>query len=557
MPVKITTTRGINSGSLPGFARSVKIAFVGETLGEVSAVDNLGSALTDSTTTSSFSTDSVKEILKVSLNKNDNINIYKQDLDYQFVESSEEIEWLNNSLGVPELEGTALSTGGTGLGTTTHNYVIVATGVDGTTAVSNTVEVSGTGATASHKLDWNKIDFATGYLIYDSTANTLITSIASPNTTTYTRESIASTPATIPSTNTAVRRPAYDSTYFVDYVKVEYDYTVNNFTSLNQVQSAHGVGSELTNMARIAFQQFRVPEIYTVGVDGTNNADYMAAIDKLSTVDDINYVTVLRDSTVLADYVVTHCEQNSRDEQQKERFGVVHVPGNITEVGDDDTEGTVRYRVASFLGNKRAIVCVPNGNNTYMNTYQETDGTYTDNKLVQNYFVAGAVGCACVTADDVATSIIGKELPGFGFGPDGAPWVDAVEKNKIELSGGTYISSTNGRFVVYNDNTNDTSITENAERCIVSAEDEMKRRLRAAHRQYLGRKITNGLINAIYSTTSQVIKNMVSETLLESFNEGSLEVIQDSVVKTKATVSYLWSPAYPLKELQFIYTLNL
>ena len=557
MPVKITTKRGNESGSLPSFARSVKIAFVGQTLGEASAVDNLGSVLTDSTTTSSFSTDAVKEITKVSPNENDNINIYKQDLDYQFVEASEEIEWLNNSLGVPELEGSEITTGGTGLGTTTHSYVIVATGVDGTTAQSNTISVTGTEGTSSHKLDWNKIDFATGYIIYDATANTRITVIASPNTTTYTREDITSVPATIPSVNTAVRRPAYDSTYFVDYVKVEYDYTVNNLTSLNQAQTAHGVGSELTNMARIAFQQFRVPEIYTVAVDGTNNADYMAAIDKLSTVDDINYVTVLRDSTVLTDYVVTHCEQNSRDDQQKERFGVVHVPANVTEVGDDDTEGTVRYRIASFLGNKRAIICVPNGNNTYMNTYQETDGSYTDNKLVPNYFIAGAVGCACVVADDVATSIIGRELPGFGFGPDGAPWVDAVEKNKIELSGGTYISSLNRRMVVYNDNTNDTSITENNERCIVSAEDEMKRRLRAAHRQYLGRKITTGLVNAIYSTTSQVIKNMVAETLLESFNEGSLEVKSDAVIKTKVLVSYLWSPAYPLKELQFVYTLDL
>lgn len=558
MAIRVITRRGQEIGSLSSFLRPVKVAYVGRSRGKEIEVRNHEverSSLSDSDI-DTFTTDEVRKVNRVSLNPDDNINVFIPDTDYKFNEPNE-IEWLNNLLGVPELEGEVITTGGSGLGTTAYNYKIVALGTDGTTAASTAVTLQGSGASASHKLMWNKIPFATGYILYDSTANARVAIISNPNTTQFIRTDNTATAATIPTVTTAKRKPEDDSEYYVDYNKVEYDYTVKNYTSLNQVQTDHGSGSDLTNMARIVFQYFRVPEMYLIAVDGTNNQAYIDAIDKLSAIDDVQYVTALKDSDVVSNYVATHAFNNSKDTEEKERFGIVQIPSSISNVGNETTAGTVRYVLAQFNKNKRVIIPVPNGNKVYMNTYQEEDGSFTDNKEVGNYFISGAICAAAVVAEDVATSIIGVTIPGFNYGPNGAPWNDSVEKDKIRSSGGMYILNKNGSLVIYNDDTNDTSTTENNKRSVLSAEDELRRRLRASHSQYLGRKITRGLLNAIYQTTTAVAKQMVADILINSFNEGSLEVIQDEISKTRVNVKFRYGAIYPLEELVFTYSFDL
>jgi hypothetical protein len=562
MPIRVITQRDPNSGSLPSFSRTVKAGFVGISGGANTLIQNAVTELTGSDgTVDTFTTNSVVSIQRVSPNPSDSINVYDEGLDYNFT-SPDKITWLNNSLGVPELEG-ELGTDGTGWDTKSMGYKICSTGTDGTTLGSNIVILKSTSATQSHILNWTKVAFATGYELYRQTSGAgnwyRQAVIANPNTTTY--EFIlesADTTTQIPTVCSAHRRPATDSTYYVDYTKVTFDLDVKNFTSLNQVQRTHGIGSEITNMARIGFQQFGIDQMYIVATDGTGNQDFFDAVDKLSAVDDrLEYIFALKDSTAVADYVVQHARVNSSDLTQKERFGVVHIPNNIIEVGNSTTAGTILYRLNSFNNEKRAIIVIPNGNVMYMNSYQETDGTETENKLIGNYFVAGAFAFAAVTADDVATSVINRTLPGFNFGSAGVSWIDSVEKDKIEAAGGSYIYSKNGTPVIYNDNTNDTSSTENAERSCMSAEDEMRRRLREAHDQYKGRKITNGLFQALYSTTTSVMNLMVGDTLINSFNEGSLEIAQDDNVKTRVNIVFSYGEVYSMKELVFKYSFDL
>jgi len=580
MSIRIITKRGNELGSLPSFSKAVKVAYVGESYGEIIyvkprtiEVQNTNFTYYDATTYQStdftlwvinndysgFDLDAIYE------DPYDTFNTYIKDTDWYYEYDSvlgPVIRFTNNPIPPPELEVEVLESGGSGLNGRQYNYKIVAYGHDGTSATTslsaNVVVPSSSNTDIKHKFSWNKVPHAEGYIIYDSTANRRLTIIANPNTTSFIRSSGTSgTSVTLPTSGTAFRKPSTNTELYFDYHYTDFNYSVKNFTSLNAVQKKHGIGSPLTNMARIAFQYYNVPELYLCATDGTTNQKFIDAIDKLKNIEEIQYVTALKNTDTVTNYVVTHATNQSTDDEQKERFGVIHIPNTITEVGDETTSGTIRYRLASFLDNKRAIIVVPNGNTIYMNSFQEADGSFTDNKLVDNYYVAGAISALCVVADDVATSIMGKELLGFNYGVDGPPWIDSVEQDKIESSGGLYIKSKTGRPVVYNDNTNDTSMTENFERSVLSAEDEMRRRLRTSHSQYLGRKITEGLIEAIYSTTSSVLKDMVSALLINSFNASSLEVKQDDVIKTKVNVVFTYAPIYPLKELVFTYSFDL
>lgn len=578
MPVKIITKRGNELGSLPNFSKTVKLLYIGESFGKTSIVyanENTSpftGAYADSVTfafDSEFISIGASDILNIYTTLNDQFNVYIKDIDFEVtvgVEGVEDVVFLDNPIKPPELE-VSLGTSGSGLNGRNYNYKIVAYGYDGTTTTSlpstAITVLSSSDTSVSHKLNWTKVPHAQGYIIYDSTANTRIAIIANQNTTTYHRTTNAGTAVTIPTSATAFRKPASDvSELYVDYSLITYNTDIKNFTSLNQVEKAHGQGSSLTNMARIAFQEFNIPELYALDVGArpsipATNQMFLDAIDKVKNLDDVQYISALRDSDTVVDFLINHARFQSSDDEQKERFAVVPISSSYTEVGDESTSGTIRYRLASGNNEKRAYFTVINGNKVYMNQYQETDGTFTENKLVPNYYLSGAIAALIVTADDVATSIIGREVSGFNFGDSGAPWIDSVEQNKIEASGGTYVKSKNGKLVVYNDNTNDTSSTENSERVVLSAEDELRRRLRKANEQYLGRKIVQGLISAIYSTTNSIVKQMVNDLLINSYNEASLEVNQDETIKTKVNVVFKYEPIYPLKELTFSYSFDL
>lgn len=562
--IGVITKRVNESGSLPFVSRTVKAAFCGISLGENDPVYNKVTQLSGSDgTIDTFTTDIVSSVLRVSPNSNDNINIYTPNIDYQFT-SPNQLTWLNATVGVPELEG-QYGSDGTGFSLSSIKYRIVSTGTDGETTGSNIVTLQNTGSTQSQKLYWTKVDFATGYNIYaqiDGTGDYLrVVAISNPNTVNY---EFLNTPVqgvqTLPTTNSAHRRPATDSTYYVDYVKVTYDTDVHSFTSLSAVENKYGVGSEISNIAGWGFNYLGIDELYIGAVNSdstsTTNDKYFIAIDKFSN-QDVQYTGALKDSTAVSNYLVQKAKINSSDTEGKERFAVIHIPNDITELGDINTAGTIKYILNGYNNEKRALIVVPNGNQIYMDVYKNPDGTITENKLVPNYFLSVAYEMICATREDPATSTIGVQFPGFNFGADGAPWVDSVVCDQIADLGGVYIYSKNGIPTVYDDNTNDSTITENQDRPVLSGEDELRRRLRGGTNQYIGRKITAGLMNALYSTTSNIIKQAISDIIINNFTEGSLEVNQDATQKNTVNILFEYESIYTLKKLIFKYQIKI
>jgi len=560
--IEIKTQRVENQGSQPNFTRPQLVGVVGLSLGSNTPVADVPTNLTVSDGTSDTLTGYVvRSIDKVALAKNDTVNVFTKDVDYTLV-APNVIKWLNNTMSAPELEGSVVSSGGSGIGTTAVNYKITVLDQNSEESLpSNTVILTGDSGTVSHKLDWVKVPFASGYKIYDSTAGRLITTITNANTVTYTRTDNSTSAGTPPATAKARRVPktgtGSDSTYYASFTSVTYNYDVNSYTSVNQVEQAHGTGSDLTNVAMIGFQDMKVSEMYICAVDGTTNSAFQSAIDKFANNEDIQYIVALKDSTTVQLYTVNHAKTYSSDENKKERFAVVNISNGVTSVGTPSTPDTIRYWLAYFGGEKRAIVPVANGNKVYRNIWQETDGSVTDNKLVPNHFLSAGVAFRATMVPKVSESIAYQFLDGFNYGATGAPWNDSVESEKITSEGGMYITSANGRLRIYNDNTNDPSITENFQRSVLTAEDELRRRLRTSVEPYIGNIITDGLVGAIWRKTRDVLQIMVQESLIESFNENEIVVEQDALVKTQVNISFAYGALYPMLRVIFKYSFNL
>ena len=562
MAVKLTLKRAPSQGSLSNLSKPVRVGFVGISLGQDNPVSNYPTVLaTSDGTTDTLSGLTIKSISKVALATNDNLNIFAQNKDYSFT-SPNIIVWLNNPLTAPELEGSVINSGGSGLGTVAHNYKVVALDQNGERSLpSNQITLQGISGVDSHQLDWVKTPFATAYELWDSTANTFVR-ISSGNTVSYTRTSNSDgTVGTIPIVNKARRVPKYDSTYYVDYIVTSYNTAVKDYTSLTDVQNDHGIGSDITNMARLGFKLVNIPEMYICASDGTTNAAFQTAIDGLRAIKDVNYIFALKDSGTIEQYVVNSVINDSQDNVGKERFGDVAPSNTITAVGDANTPGTIGYWLVSWgndTDHRHSIFPVINGNQVYLQEWQELDGSFTENKLVPNHFLAGIVAFMQANAEDVATSITGKPVPGINFGPNNPPWSDDVVKDRItDEWGGLYIYNDNGVPTVYQDTTNALTQLEDQLRVVVSAEDELRRRIRTAHKQYEGKKTLSAFLQAIHNKTRQVLEDMVADQLIVAFDDSSITVVQDAVKLNKVNVTFNYTPVYEIDEIAFTYGFQL
>lgn len=117
----------------------------------------------------------------------------------------------NNADIVPStLSATPSGTGGT-FAAGTYYWVITATTVNGESTRSNEVNATLSGSTSSVALNWTQVAGANGYKVYRGTTTggeaTLVTTIGSGSTVTYTDTGTAGSAGTVPSVNTAAINP--------------------------------------------------------------------------------------------------------------------------------------------------------------------------------------------------------------------------------------------------------------------------------------------------------------------------------------------------------------
>ncbi len=563
MPVTVVARRTGAGGSAVIPVATRKMAIVGSSRGALtlkSAEPVVAGGNTDTLTGST----TVLSFVQVANVTGTTTEVYREGIDFT-LSGNNTIDWTNAPvLPAPELETvvTAATSGGSWalLDDASISFQVAAIDQAGTgeTTVSNTqlfdmVAVPPLGDTATISLQWGKVPFAGGYNIY-MTVDTGATAIlkftvvgADTVTTTITGFTSATSIGTLPVSNTSTRRPGITGqTYYASYYYPTYSYTKAEFTNYSAFQAAHGVGSNLSNAAKTAFDN-GASYVMGVAVSAETIGAYQAAVDQLKT-EDVQYVVVLKSGTAIEQYLRAHVEWASGDDVGKERYGV------CSPVSSTTLAALTATWAVSFGGSKRMILPVPNNLGYYINSWQGTDGDFVEGPYrVANYFYAAAIAGRICGLPDSATPLTNSLLNGWSWPTTDLLWVDSEVRDTLENAGLTYVMSKGGTPVVYHGITNDVSSVEDQEISVGAAEDEMRGKLRTAMEGFRGRarKISQSRLDAIAQRVDQVLGSLVKGAIIQEY--GTITVEQDADLPTKIWIRFNYTPIYPINELVFEY----
>jgi len=512
--------------------------------------------------TGSFLVDQVAEsairsVVKVAMVSGATSEVFVENKD--FTASGRNLDWSGaGSLPPPELETPTHATGSSGAwwGTGSVTFSITAKDLAGTgeTAVYAAQSYTITGVTEHISLQWSKVPLSGGYKVYLTSGGSSynVATIVGSSSTTYTATGATTGATTIPTSNTTTRRPGTGQTYYVSYYYPVYSYAAKEYTNYSDVLADHGVGSDLANAAKLAFNDNGASHIWVVAASGDTVAEFEAAIDKL-TVADVQYLVALKKSDAVLQYLKAHCDAQSEDDVGKFRTAVGAVPSGST-LGSSSESGTILYWLNSLGGDKRVIGVVPNKAMYSVNSWQLTTGFLVDGPYTvgAHFYAAAVAGRLCSLADS-ATPLTNSQIYGFTWPTGTTLWDDTAYKDTIEAAGGTYVMEESGQHVVYHGITNDATSVENQEISVVAAEDEMRTRVTEVLSGYRGkdRKITENRLTAIGIRVSQVLGYLVKANIIQDFS--TVTVTQDADLPTKIWIRFSYTPVYPMNEILFEY----
>lgn len=377
--------------------------------------------------------------------------------------------------------------------------------------------------------------FTTGDVVYFSTTGTSYTDTGASGT---------ATPA--PSTNAAKDRPGISSTYYVDYTYAVFTYnTPVLYSDIDSIITDHGFGSDLTNAGILAIGRNgkgnEAPAVVLVAVEADSISYYQTALTELEKYPYGNYIVCLRQNDTLDESGRLHAENQSADATKRERFYVTApIPGAA--VGDATTVGTIIWKLGTFLGSKRVVFPVVEGNVLTATQWQQTDGTYLyDQNIVNGSFLAIAFAARKCAQPDVAEDLTGKQIIGFKF-LETALHYSKIQKENIITAGGSIVEDVSQNLVVNRAITCSSASTEDQTLSILSAEDEVRRQTRKASEPFRGKKITVNRLEAYKSIIKQVLDVLVQQLIIEEF--ADLETVQDSTNKQKMIAKFRYKPMY-------------
>lgn len=374
--------------------------------------------------------------------------------------------------------------------------------------------------------------------------------------TSFTDTGASGTSGNPPTSNTAKDRPAVGSTYYVNYKYAVYTYqTPQLFTNIDAIVAAHGKGSNLTNAGILAIGRNgkgnEAPAVVLVAVENDDVTDYQDALSVLEQYPYGNYIVCLKHNASLDESGKLHAVYMSGDDVKKERF-YVSCPQPGIEIGDESTQGTIIYTIKSYLGSNRVVVPVLEGNTYILNSWQETDGSYTeDYELTGNaQFFAVAVAARKCAQPDVAEDLTGKQIIGFNIPDTNQHW-SVLEKESIVTAGGFFVEDILTNAVVNRAITTSLASVQDQTLSIMSAEDDLRRSVRAAGVPFRGKKITDNRISAFKTYTKGVLDAKVQAETISDYDD--LETFQDSTNDQKLVAQFRYEPMYSAIWIEFSY----
>lgn len=566
MPVQVVATREEGaSGSSPAIFSFIRPAYTGLSYGK--ATTTVDAPITRGTGAyDEINVNLVNSLIRVSPTQGDTFYVYEKDVDYELT-APNKITWLGNNVPPPDFQIDQIEGDGESENFPVGSYTFKMTCLDNNdneTLPSSPLTVVITEDTKDDimVITWGVVPFASAYKLYLISAPLGVTTgvysfTEIGNATQVSLDFVdgAFSAGTPPVTSNAVVKPTTGTTYYVTYTTRAINTEPKKYSNIAEVEQDHGYGSNLTNMARLALQTVGVPEIWLCATFEDTVAAHQAALSKFNN-KDCNYLVPLKTSQSLARYSINLADYLSQDLKQQERQAVVGIPNSITTVGHASTPNTILYWLESFGHNKRGIIPVSNGNKVYADIWQTVDGAFNEEVLVDNWVLAGVYAAMRCVAEDVATSITNRIVPGLTYGVTGGPWDDSVVKLQVEAAGGAYILDNNRSLRIYHDISNDVGTTEDMENCIVAAEDELRRRVRRRLDIYKGLKYISTRKNAIYQTVIDELRIAVRDGIINGYSEP-IGVEQDATTKTRVNIRAKYIPVYPINELWFIYSFDL
>jgi len=391
----------------------------------------------------------------------------------------------------------------------------------------------------------------------------LLVEISDVNQTSYEDDfSESLTETNPPDTNTSVLEPDSEDTCSVvyDYLDVVTN-TPREYFSWQEVEAAHGVGSELANIARLYMaNEFNgLDSIITVVPDGEAEGDYIAALSSLET-ENVNFVLMLYlgSETVssivnVLEKVYDHC-QNLSDPVtgQMERKALLALPNNKN-VSDVNT--LVQAMQAKDDNGKSCYVVVPDGLGIAIDSWKDEDGTYqtdyTHNDSasvdITPLILAGALIAKYLAMNDLAMPMTEKSIAGFSF-----------INNRMSFTQIKGLSN-DGLCVIKNESLVPVCYRSiNASFPASSIEMYIKQDMRRRLTPLRGQKMTAAILMKAERIIKVALDYYVLRDLIEAYSPSTVVASQNETEVTRLDAYFEYKPMYPVNQIwvEFGYTFD-
>jgi len=474
----------------------------------------------------------------------------------------------------PELDGLVEGTGGS-IVAGTYNVAVMATDANGSLslAAEGTIVIGSSSATLTVR--WGKINNASGYKIYIKTSAGSAAQYSLPTegtissgatTSVILSAAVVNGVLSLPATNGTQHMPANAGDVFVNYTYLVYNYnSPKRYFDTEILQQDHGIGSEVANAGRLILGPAGVGaaagSMYAVAPEVSNGeiVGYQNAISSCESIQELLLLATSSSSDTVNETLAAHCADMSEPGNARDRFCFVSTTSTIQ--ADTDVS-KVTAKILALNGSNRVIFTVTDGGHPQLVNWQNTpdklcviDGatkttSYTANLAVDGQWHAIAMMGMVSALADPAVPPTNKQVYGITSGVEGTVrlWNDS-RKNAIAAVGGTILEDRYNNLFVRHALTISQASIEDSEISIVLAEAYMAKRLRDAHQQFIGQKLTNNLLAAVASTTKKVLDGLVADQIIRSYTPAN--VFQDTVNPTKVFILFNYKPIYPTNQVKF------
>jgi len=424
-------------------------------------------------------------------------------------------------------------------------------------------------------LSWSKKNFVSGYKLYRTIedfgntepVNTDLKLIATgdldENTTSYDDDCELIDIDNPPDTNETKSIPKNTTTIVISYCYADVSYnTPVEYYSWEEVKKAHGIGSELTNVARLFMSSSfnNLASLTTIVPGGTSLADYNSALDRLAT-ENVHFILMLYAGTTVASRLLVnwselydHCLNCSDPETgQKERRAVLAHPNNSNasellalltgfQAKSDDGKSAYLGLVDNF-GIEIDSWIGEDGEYSYHYTHNDPEGIDITPLVLE-----GAAVAKYLSLGDLAEPLTEKSIAGFSFTKSRFP---LTQIQTYSNKGAFVIKNSAGIPVVYrsiNMSLYETTL-EDGEMNICTVEDFLKQDLRARLANYRGLKMTTTLLDRVERSLKLALDYYVNIGLIKTYDTGSVKASQDETEKDRINGEFKYMPMYPVNQI--------